>query len=86
METTLNFSKAAVFVKVDKTEYAVFSADESFDTRLDSASPVSDDYQAPFRFPGVVNKVEINTTPANLSQADQKKVGVAMMRAILNRQ
>ena len=37
--------------RVDKTEYAVFSADESFDTGMDSASPVSADYQAPFRFP-----------------------------------
>ena len=53
---------------------------------MDSASPVSADYQSPFRFSGVVNKVEIDITPANLSQADQKKVEVAMLHAILNRQ
>lgn len=72
--------------RVDKTEWAVFSADETFDTGMDSASPVSADYQSPFRFSGVVNKVEIDITPANLSQTDQKKVEVAMLHAILNRQ
>jgi hypothetical protein len=72
--------------RVDKTEWAVFSADETFDTGMDSTSPVSADYQSPFRFPGVVNKVEINITPASLSQADQKKVEMALLHAILNRQ
>jgi hypothetical protein len=72
--------------RVEKTEWAVFSADETFDTGMDSASRVSADYQSPFPFPGVVNKVEIDITPANLSQADQKKVEVAMLHARLNRE
>jgi len=72
--------------RVDKTEWAAFSADETFDTGMDSASPVSADYQSRFGFSGVMNKVEIDITPANLSQADQKKVEVAMLHAILNRQ
>ena len=37
--------------RVDKTEYRRFSADEIFDTGIDSASPVSEDYQSPFRSP-----------------------------------
>jgi hypothetical protein len=38
--------------RVDKTEYGRISADETFDTGLDPASPVSEDYQSHFRFPG----------------------------------
>jgi len=72
--------------RVDKTEWAVFSADETFDTGMDSASPVSTDYQSPFRFPGIVNKVEIDIASADLSLVDQKKVEVAMLQALLNRQ
>ncbi len=39
--------------RVEKTEPAGrFSADETFDTGFDSASPVSADYKSPFPFPG----------------------------------
>jgi hypothetical protein len=53
---------------------------------MDSASPVSADYQSPFLFPGVVNKVEIDIAPTTLSVTDQKKVEVAMLHARLNRE
>ncbi len=36
-------------------------------------------------FPGTVNKVEIDVQPANLSMADQKKVDLAMIQALLAR-
>jgi hypothetical protein len=73
--------------RIDKTEPAGrFSADETFDTGFDSASPVSADYKSPFPFPGTVNKVEIDIAPANLSQADKKKLEVAMVQALMARQ
>ena len=73
--------------RVDKTEPAGrFSADETLDTGFDSASPVSADYKSPFKFPGVVDRVEIDIAPTNLSLADQKKLEVAMLHALLNRE
>lgn len=58
--------------RVDKTEYGRFSADETFDTGLDPASPVSEDYQSHFRFPGTIDTVEIDIAPANLAANDQR--------------
>jgi hypothetical protein len=37
---------------------------------LDSASPVSTEYQPPFRYNGVLKKVEIDVAPAQLSAND----------------
>jgi arylsulfatase len=72
--------------RVEKTVLARFSADEAFDTGMDSASPVSDEYQSPYRFPGTVEKVEIDITPANLAEADRKKLELALLRGVMNRQ
>jgi arylsulfatase len=72
--------------RVDKTVVGRFSADETFDTGFDSASPVSDEYKSPFKFPGTVNKVEIDIEPANLSQADIKRIELAMLRAAFGRE
>jgi arylsulfatase len=44
------------------------------DTGLDSASPVSIEYQAPFRYTGTLKKVEIDVAPAQLSATDREKV------------
>jgi arylsulfatase len=71
---------------VDKTVVGRFSADETFDTGFDSASPVSDEYKSPFKFPGTVNKVEIDLAPANLSQAEIRRIEVAMLNARLGRE
>jgi arylsulfatase len=72
--------------RVDKTVIARFSADESFDTGFDSASPVSDEYKSPFKFAGTVSKVEIDLEPANLSREDVQKIEQAQMQGILSRQ
>jgi hypothetical protein len=42
--------------RVDKTIFARFSADETFDTGLDTGSPVSDQYQSPFTFSGTLKR------------------------------
>jgi arylsulfatase len=66
--------------RIDKTEPVRFSANETFDTGLDSASPVSSEYQAPFPYAGVLRKVEIDVSPPQLSVRDQKRLReLAMM-------
>jgi arylsulfatase A-like enzyme len=63
--------------RVDKTIFVRFSADETFDTGLDTGSPVSDQYESPFKFTGTLNKIEIDLSPNNLSAADQKNIETA---------
>lgn len=69
--------------RVPKTVPARFSASEAFDTGLDSGSPVSEEYASPFKFPGTVDKVEIDIEPTNLSKTDQKQLELAMVHAIM---
>jgi len=60
--------------RVDKTIFGRFSADETFDTGLDTGSPVSERYQSPFRFTGTLNKIEIDIAPAKLSAEDREHI------------
>jgi len=60
--------------RIEKTESVRFSANETFDTGLDTASPVSTEYQPPFRYTGTLKKVEIDVAPAQLSASDQEKL------------
>ncbi len=70
--------------RVEKTEAARFSADETFDIGCDTGSPVSADYRAPFRFTGTIKKVEIKLEDEKLTpteQADLKKLHAAAEQA-----
>jgi arylsulfatase A-like enzyme len=60
--------------RIDRTEPARFSADETFDVGRDTGSPVSADYQSPFPFGGTIKKVEINLEPEPLTPAEQDEV------------
>jgi len=60
--------------RIDKTEPVRFSANETFDTGLDTASPVSTEYHPPFRYTGALKKVEIDVAPAQLSATDREKL------------
>ena len=60
--------------RVEKTEAARFSADETFDIGCDTGSPVSADYRAPFRFSGKIKKVEIKLEEDKLTPAEQTEV------------
>jgi hypothetical protein len=60
-----------------KTIYARFSADETFDTGLDTGSPVSNLYQSPFKFTGTLKKIEIELAPTNLSAEELKQIDKA---------
>jgi arylsulfatase len=45
--------------KIGKTQRNIYSIDETFNVGMDIASPVSEDYQSPFRFTGGLEKVTI---------------------------
>ena len=60
--------------RLDQTIFGRFSADETFDTGLDTGSPVSSLYQSPFTFTGTLNKIEIDIAPTNLRAEDQEKI------------
>ena len=60
--------------RVEKTEPARFSADETFDVGRDTGSPVSTDYQSPFPFTGVLKKVEITLGEDKLTAREQGAV------------
>jgi hypothetical protein len=60
--------------KVDKTIFARFSADETFDTGLDTGSPVSDLYQSPFKFTGALNRIEVDIAPTKFGAAEQQRI------------
>jgi arylsulfatase len=67
--------------RVDKTEFARFSADETFDVGCDTGSPVSDDYKSPFRFTGKMKKVEITLEDEALTQEQKAEVKKAQAAA-----
>jgi arylsulfatase len=60
--------------RVEKTEPARFSADETFDIGCDTGSPVSTDYRSPFRFGGKIKKVEIKLEEDKLTPGEQTEV------------
>jgi arylsulfatase len=47
--------------KVDTTMLSRFSDDETLDVGLDAGSPVSDQYASPFKFTGMIDRVEVNS-------------------------
>jgi arylsulfatase len=49
-----------------------YSADESFDIGQDTGSPASEDYAAPNRFAGSIEKIVIDSQPSSLSTAEEK--------------
>jgi arylsulfatase len=60
--------------RVEKTEPLRYSADETFDTAMDTGSPVSVAYQSPAEFNGKVTKVLVDIAPAKLTTLDQQQL------------
>ncbi|MFI5396833.1 MAG: arylsulfatase [Candidatus Binatia bacterium] len=54
-----------------------FSLDETFDIGEDTGTPVSEDYDVPFKFTGQIEKVVVNLGEAKLSTAEQKALKAA---------
>jgi arylsulfatase len=59
--------------RIEKTCPSRFGA-ESFDVGMDNGSPVSENYQAPFAYAGIIKTVKINIRLSALSTSDRQKV------------
>jgi arylsulfatase len=60
--------------RIDKTVLGRFSAAETFDTGLDTGSPVSDAYQSPFPFQGKLKRIEFDIAPAKLTADAEREL------------
>jgi hypothetical protein len=65
--------------RIERTIPFRISADETLDIGEDTGTPVSEDYQVPFKFSGDLKKVAIQLTDAALSAEEQ--VEIENMRA-----
>jgi arylsulfatase len=60
--------------RIERTIPFRVSADETLDIGEDTGTPVSEDYQVPFRFTGELKKVAIQLTDARLSPEDEEEI------------
>jgi hypothetical protein len=60
--------------RIERTIPFRISADETLDIGEDTGTPVSEDYQVPFKFTGDLKKVAIQLTDAALSAEDQAEI------------
>jgi len=60
-----------------------FSFDETFDIGEDTGTPVSEDYDVPFRFSGKIERVLVNLGDTKPGAADQKKLQDMERKAML---
>ena len=57
------------------------SVDETFDVGEDTGTPVSLDYDVPFKFSGQIEKIVVHLGETKLSAADQKALMAAEARS-----
>jgi arylsulfatase A-like enzyme len=60
--------------KVEHTVPLLWQWDENFDIGADTGTPVSNDYQVPFRFTGKLNKLTLTINRPQLSSEDIRKL------------
>ena len=60
--------------RIDRTVPIRFSFDETFDVGEDTGTPVSEDYDVPFRFSGTIERVVVNLSDTKPGAADQQKL------------
>jgi len=60
--------------RIERTIPFRISADETLDIGEDTGTPVSEDYQVPFKFSGELKKVAIQLTDAVLSEEDEAEI------------
>jgi len=71
--------------RIEKTQYAVFSADEGADVGADEGTPVTEAYKVPFKFTGKIAKVTIELKEekrADTHDAEQARRAAALKRAL----
>jgi arylsulfatase len=64
--------------KIPHTIAFLMVADETFDVGVDTRTPISNDYQVPFRFNGKIDKLTFELGPLQLTEADQRKMREAV--------
>ncbi len=60
--------------RIEKTIFARFSADGTFDIGMDTGSPVSNDYKSPNPYSGNLRKVEIHLAGTDHTENDIRKI------------
>ena len=58
--------------KIPHTIAFLMVAGETFDVGVDTRTPISDDYQVPFRFNGKIDKLTFNLGPLQLTEDDRR--------------
>jgi arylsulfatase len=66
---------------LDHTVPFIWQWDENFDIGADTGTPVTEDYQTPFRFTGKLTKLTLHITRPQLTAADMAKLKTAARRA-----
>ena len=69
--------------RIDKTQFAVFSADEGADVGMDEGTPVTEAYKVPFRFTGKIAEVKIELK--EMKKADRDDAEQARKEAALKK-
>jgi arylsulfatase len=60
--------------RIERTLAFRLSVDEGIDCGEDTGTPVTENYQIPFKFNGEIKKVTLDLTPTPLTAADQRKL------------
>jgi arylsulfatase A-like enzyme len=71
--------------RIEKTQFAVFSADEGADVGADEGTPVTEAYKVPFNFTGKIAKVTIELKEmkkAERDDADQARKAAALKKGL----
>jgi arylsulfatase A-like enzyme len=71
--------------RIDQTQCCAFSADEGADVGADEGTPVTEDYQAPFKFTGKIESVTIElkeTTRSAVDETDKAHQESVLKRAL----
>ena len=75
--------KSVATGRIDQTQCCAFSADEGADVGADEGTPVTEDYQVPFKFTGKIDKVTIDLK--EMTQSAAIETGKARQEAVLKR-
>ncbi len=68
--------------RINRTLGYRLSIDETLDCGEDTGTPVSEDYQTPFKFTGEIKQVVVSLKPAALSKTDQRKLEAGEAAAV----
>jgi len=75
--------KSVATGRIDQTQCCAFSADEGADVGADEGTPVTEDYQVPFKFTGKIDKVTIDLK--EMTQSAAIETGKARQESVLKR-